>query len=86
MLRAFCYLKGSTCKPRKHAQALPAFIEAALKLLHPFMPHVTEYLWQKLFTGAGDAERALMTEAYPALEGAALARDARRVGAWDVRH
>ena len=52
--------------------------EVCLKLLHPFVPHVTEYLWQKLFNSAGD-DRALMTEAYPSIEGNTLAQDADAV-------
>ena len=52
--------------------------EVCLKLLHPFVPHVTEYLWQKLFNAAGD-DRALMTEAYPSIEGTSLAQDTEAV-------
>jgi valyl-tRNA synthetase len=59
-------------------RALSYSFEVCLKLLHPFVPHVTEYLWQKLFNAAGD-DRALMTEAYPSIEGNTLAQDAEAV-------
>jgi valyl-tRNA synthetase len=59
-------------------RALSYSFEVCLKLLHPFVPHVTEYLWQKLFNSAGD-DRALMTEAYPSIEGNTLAQDAEAV-------
>ena len=60
-------------------RALSYSFEVCLKLLHPFVPHVTEFLWQKLFNSEGDP-RALMTEAYPSLEGVELAQDAEAVG------
>ena len=56
-------------------RALAYAFEVCLKLIHPFMPHVTEFLWQKLYNGAGDETAALMAAPYPALEGAALAAD-----------
>ncbi|KAH8047041.1 hypothetical protein JL721_12253 [Aureococcus anophagefferens] len=56
-------------------RALAYAFEVCLKLIHPFMPHVTEFLWQKLYNGAGDERAALMAAPYPALEGAALAFD-----------
>ena len=56
-------------------RALAYAFEVCLKLIHPFMPHVTEFLWQKLYNGAGDETAALMAAPYPALEGAALASD-----------
>jgi valyl-tRNA synthetase len=59
-------------------RALSYSFEVCLKLLHPFVPHVTEYLWQKLFNSAGD-DRALMTESYPSIEGQSLAQDTEAV-------
>ena len=60
-------------------RALSYSFEVCLKLLHPFVPHVTEYLWQKLFNSAGD-DRALMTEAYPSIEGTKLSAGRRSCG------
>jgi valyl-tRNA synthetase len=50
---------------RRHCQAvLLRVLSAVLRLLHPFMPFITEEIWQKL-PGAQDA---VMTAAYPAPE------------------
>ena len=40
-------------------------IEEILKLLHPFMPFVTEALWQRLAQSGKQAENFLMLEAWP---------------------
>lgn len=44
-------------------QTLAYVLEGILKLLHPFMPHITEEVWHTL-TQTGD-ERCLALEAYP---------------------
>ena len=44
-------------------QTLAYVLEGILKLLHPFMPHITEELWHTL-TGVGD-EDCLAVQAYP---------------------
>lgn len=44
-------------------QTLAYVLEGILKLLHPFMPHITEEIWHTL-TGAGN-ERSLALESYP---------------------
>lgn len=46
-------------------QALYSALEAGLRLLHPFMPFVTEELWQRLPRRAGDAPRSIMVARYP---------------------
>ena len=52
-------------------------LEQALRLLHPFMPYITEELWQQL-PGTGkhllhsayrDAEPTIMLAAYPEVDG-----------------
>ncbi|TYJ57165.1 hypothetical protein B9479_002080 [Cryptococcus floricola] len=40
-------------------------LEAGLKLLHPFMPYVTEDLWQRLPRRQGDACESIMIAAFP---------------------
>jgi valyl-tRNA synthetase len=44
-------------------QTLAYVLEGILKLLHPFMPHITEEIWQTL-TQAGEA-KTLALESYP---------------------
>ncbi|KAJ1460964.1 tRNA synthetases class I-domain-containing protein [Pelagophyceae sp. CCMP2097] len=40
-------------------------LDVSLRLLHPYMPHVTEFLWQRLFASQGGA---LIVAQWPALE------------------
>ncbi|GBC99122.1 Valine--tRNA ligase [bacterium HR17] len=54
---------------KEYRWALVTVLETALRLLHPFMPFVTEELWQRLMSatgwGIGDAGQALMVAKYP---------------------
>ncbi len=40
-------------------------LDASLKLLHPFMPHVTEELWQGLPVKYGDKKESIMISPFP---------------------
>jgi valyl-tRNA synthetase len=40
-------------------------LEGGLKLLHPFMPYVTEDLWQRLPRREGDACESIMISSFP---------------------
>ena len=44
-------------------QTLAHVLEGTLKLLHPFMPHITEEIWQTLTQANGD--RVLALQSYP---------------------
>ena len=44
---------------------LLAVFEAALRLLHPIMPFLTEELWQRLMVNAGDHPISIAIAAYP---------------------
>jgi valyl-tRNA synthetase len=48
-------------------QTLAYLLEGILKLLHPFMPHITEEIWHTL-TQAGDGQ-TLALQAYPEADG-----------------
>jgi len=51
-----------------YRQTLVTVLETSLRLLHPFMPFVTEELWQRLKEtgrGTGDEGRALIVAKYP---------------------
>jgi len=53
---------GAAPQARAHAQAiLLAVLGDLLKMLHPFMPFITEEIWQKLPGASG----SIMTAAYP---------------------
>ena len=66
--------EDSTERRREARSRLLTVLEQALRLLHPFMPYITEELWQRL-PGVGkdclhdayaDAEATIMLAAYPA--------------------
>lgn len=46
-------------------QTLYTALEGGLLLLHPIMPFITEYLWQKLPRRQGDNTKSIMTSSYP---------------------
>ena len=50
-------------------------LEASLRLLHPFMPYVTEAIWQALPNGAKDGE-ALIVARWPQADEALIDREA----------
>jgi valyl-tRNA synthetase len=56
--------QDETSKSRQVAQQTLGYVlEGILKLLHPFMPHITEEIWQTLTQGNGQQTLALQT--YP---------------------
>ena len=48
-----------TAQPARYV--LATILETSLKLLHPFMPFITEVIWQEMYNG----ERMLMVEKWP---------------------
>ncbi|QRW22599.1 Isoleucyl-tRNA synthetase [Rhizoctonia solani] len=58
-------------------------LDLGLRLLHPFMPFVTEELWQRLPRRPGDATKSIMVSSYPvkdsAFENAAADKDFDKV-------
>ena len=60
-------LQGDDGDSKRVAQQTLAFVlDGILKLLHPFLPHITEEVWQVL-TQSGD-EVCLATQAYPQVD------------------
>ncbi|MBR8839042.1 MAG: valine--tRNA ligase, partial [Stigonema ocellatum SAG 48.90 = DSM 106950] len=49
-------------------QTLAYVLEGILKLLHPFMPHITEEIWHTLTQQPADSKQSLALQAYPARE------------------
>lgn len=67
-------LQGEDADARRTAQQVLAFVlEGTLRLLHPFMPHITEELWHTL-TQAGD-EQSLALQSYPTVNPTRLNSD-----------
>jgi valyl-tRNA synthetase len=55
-------------------QTLYTCLDNGLRLLHPFMPFVTEELWQRLPRRRNDATPSIMLAAYPVHVRCALRR------------
>ena len=50
-------------------QTLYTCLDHGLRLLHPFMPFVTEELWQRLPRRPNDATPSIMVSAFPTYVG-----------------
>jgi valyl-tRNA synthetase len=59
---------GSPAEAQATSQVLAHVLEHSLRLLHPYMPFVTETIWQNL-PGMGDDGRALIVARWPHLGG-----------------
>jgi len=57
-------------------------LEATLRLLHPFMPFITEEIWQKAAPLAGKAGATIMHQPYPEADEARLDPDAEAEFDW----
>jgi len=56
-------------------KVLVKVLEASLKLLHPFMPHVTEELWQNLPFENDERKDSIMISQFPKIENIPLFED-----------
>ena len=63
----FCdsYIEKAKVDPRHSLPVLTKVLLESLKLLHPFMPYVTEEIYQTLKTKAGFQEDLLITASWP---------------------
>ena len=62
-------LDGGTAVRRRAQRTLVSALEVALRLLHPFMPFITEELWEKIAPLAGvGGEISIMRAAWPAAQ------------------
>ena len=78
-------LMGSDEAAAGETRAMAAFVlDRALKLLHPFMPFVTEELWAKLGAEAGGRAGLLMLTPWPEQEGLQNADADAEIG-WLIR-
>jgi valyl-tRNA synthetase len=59
-------LLGEDADSKQTAQQVLAFVlDGILKLLHPFMPHITEELWQTLIGSGSTPSHSLALQPYP---------------------
>ncbi|KAG7447505.1 uncharacterized protein BT62DRAFT_930517, partial [Guyanagaster necrorhizus] len=63
---------------RSAQQTLYTCLDYGLRLLHPFMPFVTEELWQRLPRRPGDATPSIMVSRFPVFDEAFVFEDADR--------
>lgn len=64
MSKSALWSKAGKRRQEETSRVLLTVIETSLRLLHPFMPFITEKLWQELPRRAGDPA-AIMIAAYP---------------------
>ncbi|MCP4935623.1 MAG: valine--tRNA ligase [bacterium] len=63
-------LNGNDAQAQAEARAMAAFVlDQILKLLHPFMPFITEELWQKLVEQGPERESLLILAQWPTFSG-----------------
>ncbi len=68
------YRAGTPAERNRVQHTLVTVLEATLRLLHPFMPFITEELWQRL----PHQGESIMVASYPRVAAAAVASDAER--------
>ncbi|GMM33716.1 valine--tRNA ligase [Saccharomycopsis crataegensis] len=61
----YLILEGTPEQQKSAKNTLYTCIEAALKMIHPFMPYVTEELWQRLPKRPNDTTESIVIAAYP---------------------
>ncbi|KAF9174704.1 hypothetical protein BGX21_009837 [Mortierella sp. AD011] len=61
-------------KPRLY-NVLQTCIDASLRMMHPFMPFVTEELWQKMLPKTAPQNASIMTSAFPSSDELASWKD-----------
>ncbi|MEM7553985.1 MAG: valine--tRNA ligase [Cyanobacteria bacterium P01_A01_bin.84] len=82
----FCDWYIELAKPRLYENAEPAsrqvaqqtlayVLEGILKLLHPFMPHVTEEIWQTLTQQGESSLLSLSLQIYPEVENSLISQE-----------
>jgi valyl-tRNA synthetase len=69
---------ASETTKRSAQQTLYTCLDHGLRLLHPFMPFVTEELWQRLPRRPNDPTPSIMVAQYPIADSAHVFEEAER--------
>ncbi len=74
--------KATAEAQRGTRRTLVQVLEAALRLMHPFMPFITEEIWQRVAPLAGKKGETVMLQPYPAVDKAAINDNAKKEMTW----
>lgn len=69
-------------RKRGTRRTLVRVLEAIMRLAHPFMPYITEAIWQNIKHSAGAAGDTLMLQSYPVSDPARIDETAERDIEW----
>ncbi len=74
--------QSSAAAKRGTRRTLLRVLEATLRLTHPFMPYITEEIWQQVAPKTGAKGPSIMLEPYPQIDAAKFDEEATRHIAW----
>lgn len=78
----FLILEGTPEQQKSARDTLYNSLEAALKLIHPFMPYISEELWQRIPRRPNDTTPSIVVSSYPEFEEAA--HDPKAAAAYEL--
>ena len=76
------YGEASPAAQRGTRRTLVRVLETLLRLLHPFMPYISEEIWQRIAPLAGQSGDTIMLQAYPSADTRRTDSDAEQELEW----
>lgn len=74
----FFFIEGTPEQKKSAQDTLYTCLDGALRLIHPFMPFLTEELWQRLPNRPGDETPSIVVSSYPEYNEAAYNPEANK--------